>query len=244
MQKDLRKTKAVFFDVDDTLYDHLWPFQKAVEAVLGPNDAFPYEEAYHRMRYYSDTLSADYGGAGTMEGSPAMEVMRRDRFRFAFRDFDVALTEEEAEAMQAAYIACQYSLEPYPGVRELMERLLAEGKVVGLITNGPAEHQRNKIRALGMDGLIPADHRFISAAVGWDKPDPRIFAHANEVTGTEASSSVYIGDSWRNDVVGALAAGWHVIWFNHREVEPESEGAPTEVARSYAELARLLVGED
>lgn len=241
MKLQLPPVRGIFFDVDDTLCDHLLPFRQAVEALIGQDDGFPYEQAYHRMRYYSDTLSAAEGGAGTMEGSPAMEKMRRDRFRLALREFGVILSPDQAAAMQAEYIGCQYRLKPYPGVRELIESLLSAGKVVGLITNGPKQHQMNKIRALGMDGLIPPGNRFISAAVGWDKPDPRIFAYANERTGTEASESVYIGDSWRNDVTGALAAGWRVIWFNRRGVEPESEGTPTSTADSYEEIARILL---
>jgi len=236
------RIEGVFLDVDNTLYDHLQPFREAVEAVLGADDRFPYEKAYHRMRYYSDSLSAAFGGAGAMEGSSAMEDMRRERFRLAFREYGIELGAERAAAMQAAYLGCQYRLQPYPGVRELIEQLLARGIVVGLITNGPKRHQQNKIHALGLDRLIPPERRFISAAVGWDKPDPRIFAYANERTGTEAETSVYIGDSWRNDVAGALAAGWRVIWFNHRGVEPESAGAPTWTAGSYDEIARLLLG--
>ncbi|WP_058301172.1 HAD family hydrolase [Gorillibacterium timonense] len=243
METQTPPVRGIFFDVDDTLYDHLVPFRQAVEALLGKNDLFPYEEAYHRMRYYSDTLSAASGGAGAMEGSPAMEVMRRDRFQLAFREFGVELSSEQAAAMQAEYLGGQYRLQPFPGMRELIERLIADGRVVGLITNGPKLHQKNKIHALGLDGLIPPGNWFISAEVGWDKPDPRIFTYANECTGTDASECVYIGDTWRNDVIGALAAGWRVIWFNHRGVEPESEGTPTYTAASCEELARLLLNQ-
>ncbi|WP_438434886.1 HAD family hydrolase [Gorillibacterium sp. sgz500922] len=242
--RKLRPIRAVFLDVDDTLYDHLLPFRQAVEEILGRDDRFPYEEAYHRMRYYSDTLSAVHGGAGAMEGTPAMEEMRRERFRLAFREYGIDLGRDRAEAMQAAYLGCQYRLSPYPGVRELIGELTGRGVTVGLITNGPDRHQQNKIRALGLEKLIPPERWFISAAVGWDKPDARLFALANERTGTSADESVYIGDSWRNDVAGALAAGWRVIWFNHRRVEPESAAVPTYTAADYLEIAEWLAAQE
>ncbi|WP_229692089.1 HAD family hydrolase [Paenibacillus radicis (ex Gao et al. 2016)] len=230
-----------FFDVDDTLYDHLTPFRKAVEAVAGVNEAFPYEAAYHRMRYYSDLLSLELGGAGAMGTGSPMEEMRRSRFQLALAEFDIELSMEQAAAMQAAYIGCQYEIEMFAGARELIAELVRAGHVVGLITNGTGEHQMNKIRAMELDGLIPPAYQFVSGVVGWDKPDGRIFAHVNEVTGTLPANSYYVGDSWRNDVVGAVEAGWTVVWFNHRGTAPESEHQPHYTVKSYAEIAELLL---
>ena len=89
--------KGIFFDVDDTLYDHLAPFRDAVQKVARPDGMFPYEAAYHRMRYYSDKLSVELGGAGTAAYGEAVEDMRRRRFQLALAEFGVGLTLEEAE---------------------------------------------------------------------------------------------------------------------------------------------------
>jgi len=232
--------KGIFFDVDDTLYDHLAPFRDAVQERACPDEAFPYEAAYHRMRYYSDKLSVDLGGAGTAAYEEAVQDMRRRRFQLALAEFGIQLTPEEAEAVQQTYLDKQYNITMFDGARELLRKLADAGHVVGLITNGPAEHQMNKITAMQLGGLIPEERLFVSGAVGWDKPDPQIFHHVNQLTGTLPESSYYIGDSWRNDVVGALAAGWQMIWFNHRSVKPESEHRPQYIVTSYDELERLL----
>ncbi|NIK69154.1 MULTISPECIES: HAD family hydrolase [unclassified Paenibacillus] len=234
--------KGVFFDVDDTLYDHLSPFRQAVIAVVGDREGFPYEEAYHRMRYHSDMLSLEMGGAGAMESGSSTELMRRRRFELALAEFGIALSEEQASAMQAAYIGCQFNIAMFEGARELIEQLVKAGYVVGLLTNGAENHQLKKIRAMELDHLIPPERQFVSGKIGWDKPDIRVFQHVNEATGTRPEKSVYIGDSWRNDVIGALEAGWSVIWFNHRGASPESgEHTPNHTAASYEELARLLL---
>ena len=70
-------TKAVFFDVDDTMYDHLLPFRKAVRRQVAEKPEFPFEEAYHRLRYYSDILSLELGGAAAMGSGEAVELMRK-----------------------------------------------------------------------------------------------------------------------------------------------------------------------
>ncbi|MBJ6361810.1 HAD family hydrolase [Paenibacillus sp. GCM10012307] len=235
------QAKGIFFDVDDTLYDHLTPFRQAVEVVANTTGSFPYEAAYHRLRYYSDKLSLSLGGAGAMEAGSATEQMRKQRFQLALAEFDMELSIEQAAQMQAAYIGCQYEITMFPGARELLEKLAMAGHTVGLITNGAGEHQMNKIRAMDLDRLIPPAYQFVSGNVGWDKPDIRIFNHVNERTGTTPANSVYIGDSWRNDVVGGLGAGWRVIWFNHRGVDPESEHKPHHIARHYEDLSRLLM---
>ncbi|NBD24217.1 HAD-IA family hydrolase [Paenibacillus sp. T1] len=236
--------RAVFFDVDDTLYDHLIPFRKAVEQAAGGQRAlgdFPFAAAYLRLRYHSDMLSLELGGAGAMEAGAATDYMRMRRFQLTLAEFGIPLTDAQAEAMQAAYIGCQYDIAMFDGARELLEELARAGWVVGLITNGAPRHQRSKIEAMRLDELIPRERQLISGSLGWDKPDARVFRHANELTGTLPENSVYVGDSWRNDVVGALEAGWRVVWFNHRRAERESAHEPTFEASSYAELRELLM---
>ncbi|MFC7678730.1 HAD family hydrolase [Paenibacillus sp. GCM10028914] len=235
-----RHKKAVFFDVDDTLYDHLTPFRRAVKEIAHPPEHFPYEAAYHRMRYYSDMLSLELGGAGSDEYESAVEDMRRRRFQLTLLEFGIDLSPEQAKHMQAVYIGCQYDIDMFEGARELIQQLAEDGHIVGLITNGPLEHQMNKIAAMKLGDMIPEDRLFVSGAVGWDKPDTRIFAHVNKATGTSPEHSFYIGDSWRNDVIGALGAGWNVIWFNHRGTQPESDHTPHFTAASYEELGQIL----
>lgn len=234
-----QKIQAVFFDVDDTLYDHLIPFRKALQNVLGTRPDFPYAPAYHRMRYYSDLLSARAGGTPTH--GRELEEMRSSRFKLALGEFGVELTELQAAQIQSEYLSRQFDIRLFDGARSLMASLMDRGCTVGLITNGPPEHQMKKIEALGVLELIPPERIFISGAVGITKPDRRLFDHVADKLGLSPASCCYIGDSWRNDVVGAVDAGWKVIWFNHRAVQPESGHRPHESASSYEELARKLL---
>jgi len=233
--------KAVFFDVDDTLYDHLIPFRKAVYPWTEHIAHFPYEKAYHRMRYYSDMLSLEFGGAGQMEEGDSTDLMRRKRFQLALKEFDVLLTEQEAEQIQQLYLACQFDIECFDGARELILELQQKGYVVGLLTNGAEAHQWKKIRALKLDEIIPLSRIFVSGTYGIDKPDPDIFRLINERIDIPAAQCTYIGDSWRNDVIGACHADWNVIWFNHRELEQEAGITLLGDVKDYAELRAILL---
>ncbi|MFE6074507.1 HAD family hydrolase [Paenibacillus sp. NPDC057886] len=234
--------KAIFFDVDDTLYDHLQPLKGALQEVLGLPDDFPYGEAYHHFRYYSDWLSAQEDLSAVPEPE-AVERMRHRRFELTMAEFGHPLQSGQAEELQAQYLSRQFQIEPFEGAYELIRRLLAEGHTVGLITNGEGNHQQRKLEALDVFNLIPEERIFISGTLGYAKPDRRLFDHVSRRTGSDSDSSYYIGDSWRNDVVGAVDAGWKVIWFNHRGALPESEHRPHHVARSYEEVSRILTCE-
>ncbi|WP_168123226.1 HAD family hydrolase [Paenibacillus sp. HB172176] len=230
--------QAIFFDMDDTLYDHLLPFRRAIQAWTAGIGDFPYQEAYHRMRYYSDKLSEELGGAGAMGQGAAAEAMRWRRFQLTLADFGIKLKEDAAKAAQASYLACQFDIAMFDGMKELILKLQHEGHITGLITNGESSHQRMKIAAMQLEAFMGKELLFISGEAGWDKPDPRFFRAVNEATGTSAENCLYIGDSWRNDVIGGLNAGWSVIWFNHREAAPGTGHAPHYEATNVAQLAK------
>jgi putative hydrolase of the HAD superfamily len=57
-------------------------------------------------------------------------------------------------------------------------------------------------------GLVPAlDVIFDSHVVGIEKPDPRFFHHALDLSGARAETTVHVGDLYHVDVVGARSAG-------------------------------------
>lgn len=233
--------QAVFFDVDDTVYDHLTPFRHAVQSWTAHMPQFPYEAAYHQMRYYSDLLSHELGGAGKMEEGASTDLMRRRRFQLALQHFSIQLTGQEAERVQQAYLECQFDIQCFAGMKELMIELQQRGQLVGLLTNGAAEHQWRKIHALGLEQLIDRQYIFVSGAHGIDKPDPKIFQLINEQTGTTQEQCTYIGDSWRNDIIGARRAGWKAIWFNHRKQQRADDGELFGEAKTVAELRACLL---
>ena len=74
-----------------------------------------------------------------------------------------------------------------------------------MLTNGPSEIQRRKLRATGVDELV--DAICISEELGVAKPDVRAFDHAAAAVGVAPADAAMVGDSLPNDVLGALAAG-------------------------------------
>lgn len=235
--------KGIFFDLDDTLYDHMIPLRNALQAVLTLPEDFPYEDAYHRFRYHTDTLSAALKGSFHESNTAVMEDVRVARFVNTLAEYGIEINKEQGRQLQDAYINGQFDIEMFDGAKELLTALRDQGHVVGVITNGLEKHQMKKIVKLELDKLLTPARIFTSGAVGYDKPDARIFTYVNDQTETLPENSIYVGDSWRNDVMGTKDAGWTMIWFNHRDAQPESDYRPQHVARSYEELRRLLLQE-
>lgn len=64
-----------------------------------------------------------------------------------------------------------------------------------------------------------------SHRVGVSKPDPRIYARAVEVLGTEAGQTMHVGDSYERDVLAARAAGLRTAWLVGNS-PPRAEPSP------------------
>jgi len=90
------------------------------------------------------------------------------------------------------------------------------------------------------DGELPRVAAVIdSHLVGIEKPDPRIFQLALDQLGVASDRSLYVGDTVRFDVNGALAAGLHPV---HVDPYRFCTGPHSHIA-SLAELTDWLVAD-
>ncbi|WP_414840922.1 HAD family hydrolase [Enterococcus saccharolyticus] len=211
--------RALIFDVDDTLYDQLVPFERAIQEQL----VFPaekMEKLYLEFRKVSDAYFhlSESGGI-------AMEDMRVLRIQRACEQFDIELSHQQALAFQADYASFQGDIELTVDMKEALQFCQEENIPTGVITNGPTAHQWKKVHQLGLMKWIPENQIFISSQVGIAKPDVRLFRHVEQAMSLVPEETTYIGDSYANDIVGAKDAGWQAIWLNRRQ-HPATEMTP------------------
>jgi HAD superfamily hydrolase (TIGR01549 family) len=228
--------KAIFFDLDDTLHDHLHPFSKAFK------DSFPdlyeqmdVESLYKKFRDFSDLLWKKYSNHEL-----TLEELRIARIVMALEYFQKGITNEQASDFQAEYELNLDNLQLFTEVPELINVIKAKGKLVGIITNGPVQHQFNKINSLGLTSYVSGDHIFISDEVGVAKPNKQIFHHVAQKVNMIPSEILYIGDSWPNDVVAPMEAGWQAIWYNHRKRLPDTGHKPLAVIDHLLSIIDIL----
>jgi putative hydrolase of the HAD superfamily len=126
-----------------------------------------------------------------------------------------------------------------PGAEEVLHRLRAAGVRIGLLTNGAAALQREKIEASGL-GLF-FDAAVVSGEIGSGKPEPEIFHHLLGRLGVEASAALMVGNSLARDIVGGKRAGLATCWLAlEGEDEPVGLTEPDFTIRSLGELPAIV----
>jgi len=171
-----------------------------------------------------------------------LEISSPERFRRALEllGLEPALAVAIGQRLSAAHMLHIGSQTVLPaGHRELLERLGKRYRV-GLVSNfdsGPTA-----ARVLQMHGV---DHAFASVTIsdgfGRRKPHPAIFLHAVEELGATPDHTLFIGDSFTDDVVGAKAAGLAVAWINaDAEMAPTQEPRADYIIAALADLEELL----
>lgn len=210
--------KAMIFDLDDTLYDQVQPFRRAVQEHLkvAEEDLVP---LYLSFRKYADAVFEE-----TVSGQMDLIASHIYRMQEAFKDLGITITEELALAIQHRYSYYQGHLDLEEAWKELFAVCQQKGILLGIITNGPHLHQLKKIQALKLEQWIDKDKMIISGQVGMTKPNPAIFQLMEKRVACPAEDICYVGDSFDNDVVGSKQAGWWSIWYNHRGRQNRQKG--------------------
>ena len=203
-------TRAVLFDLDDTLFDHWHCTNQALEALQGVHPGFRRwslgefgdRHALLLERFHLDVLARRL----------TVDEARIQRFSHLMEETGEAATPDEAAAMAAdyrrAYVAAWRMV---PGAFELLEALHPHAPI-GVVSNNAVGEQIEKIRSCGLAPFL--DTVVISEEAGVAKPDPRIFEIALARLGCTAEETVMVGDAWDNDIAGARSAGVRAVWFN------------------------------
>ena len=195
---------AVLFDLDDTLIDLQYSRRHGLRAVQEILPDLKWVSLGELELAHDEELNATY--PRILDGSLSAEEAGRVHIRGICWRYDLEAS-RVAEAADAYAQAQQSNPRLIPGVEELFDALRGWAKI-GVITNG-CPLQRYKLELFD---LFPLDSLAISEEVGAVKPDPAIFRYALAELGVQKATM--IGDSWENDVLGAIGCGMSAIWLN------------------------------
>ncbi|MCL6624127.1 MAG: HAD family hydrolase [Fimbriimonadales bacterium] len=232
--------KAIYFDLDDTLCAYWDASKKALwQALEEASLPVSTESAFEAWRSVFPSFSREIKTPRWYEryletGEPTRtEHMRRALHALGISDEDLAgrLSQRYADLRN------QY-LTLYPDVIPVLTEL-KELFWLGLITNGPADVQREEIRVLGIRKFF--QDILIEGEVKVGKPNVRIFDLACEHSGYLPGEMLYVGNAFEHDVQGAKSAGWHAIWLNRAlEENPNTHPQPDAILTDLYQLLEWL----
>lgn len=219
----------LIFDCDDTLYDCSWPFRMAVNELLPEKEC----DLTAFYKYYREI--GDVYFPLLQQGKITTDESGVLRIKESAPKFGYVINDELAIQFQKTYKDYQMKISIHP---ELKEYLMNCDHRIAVLTNGDNEHQRRKLRALGVFEFVDEKYIYTSGEIGVSKPDRRVFEYVIDKWGGKPSDWFYIGDSYVNDMQGAKNAGLHTIYMNrHRNQEGD---ACDYIVYSDAQLLELL----
>lgn len=224
--------KTIFFDLDDTLYFRRDAFFLAFDEFFGGKHANVKKLANDRCRIRGDEVFFK-----CQKGEITELEMYIFRFKTGFRDVGIEIRREEAEDFYKLYKKNLYSMKMNPKVVAMLDFAKSHFENLGIITNGHGEHQRNKIKTLGLENWISRDLIIISGEHGCPKPDKALFKIAQKKSGKNPDELLIIGDSFLNDILPANELGWHTIWIN---LYDEDFTSPEYAVKEISEIPLIL----
>ena len=188
--------ETVTFDSYSTLVD-----VDAAERVLDERVADPASvAALWRRRSLEYAMVSGY-----LDAYRPFYEMNRAALGYALAAHDAGLGADERDAILEVY----HDLDPFPEVRDAIERIDAAGYDCYVVSNGDPAMLDSMIETVGVGGAL---RDAISAdEVEAFKPDARLYEHAAARTGTPVDRIAHAAAGWA-DVLGAMHAGMAGVW--------------------------------
>lgn len=189
--------KAIFFDFDDTLGKREAYAYDCWRAILKENTNIQDEIYFEAV--LQDCMIWDQHGNADKE---YLKQMLKKTYGI----------ELPYPNMNAYWDSVQWNyVLPQDDAKETLEILNKKYKL-GIITNGDSTCQRNKILGSGLSSYFDMNKVIVSGEYGYHKPDKRLFLQACKNLDVKPEESVYVGDIFARDILGAYSVGMKPIW--------------------------------
>jgi phosphoglycolate phosphatase len=220
----LKKPKLILIDVDGTLVDSVPDLSYCVNAMMRELDMPEHSEEKVREWVGNGVERLTRRALiGQLDGEPDEELFRRAYPLFL--DCYAVNTSKRSSL--------------YPGIREGLDRLRAQGYILGSVTNKAAQFTVPLLKDLG----VYNDFAVVVAGDTLDKkkPDPEPLLYAAKRMGVEPKDCLMVGDSI-SDVKAARAAGFQIVCmpYGYNHGNDINDANPDAVIDSLAQLDTLL----
>jgi len=213
---NITNKKAVFFDLDHTL----WDFEKnsaLAFSTLFEKHGFDFDHGLFIERYVP--INNRYWKL-YRDGEITQEELRYGRLREGFDEVGFDVDDVLISILAEDYIKLlpEYN-HLYEGAIEILEYLKPKYSL-HIITNGFHQVQAGKLKNSNIEHYFETVTN--SELAGCKKPHAGIFEYALKIANVEKQDCIMIGDCIEADVQGAISFGLDAIYFNEfrKEADP------------------------
>jgi putative hydrolase of the HAD superfamily len=228
--------RAVFFDIDDTLYS------TTGFAALARRNALEAMRKYG-LRMAIPSLQRELGEVISEFSSNYENHFDKLLLRIAPRAYEGVNRAILISAAVAAYHDSKFTqLRPFPDVIPALKVLARTDLIRGIITSGLEIKQAEKLIRLGVYGHMTPTAIFISDQIGISKPNMKLFQRACSEVGVKPEESMYVGDHPAHDIDPANALGMVsvLVCRGGRHQSDSSRTRPRFKVRSFGQLLAIL----
>ena len=232
----MARLKAIFFDIDDTLYS-TYEFsemarENAIKAMINAGLRMSKEELRQELDEIVHEFSSNY------EHHFDKLLMRIPRRYYKGINAAVLIA-----AGVVAYHDTKFRhLNAYDDALEVLKLLYNSDLILGIITAGITIKQSEKLIRLKIMPYLTPSAIFISDQIGISKPNVKLYQRACSDLNIRPSESMYIGDNPRNDIDPPNQIGMITVrnCRSSRYLDQESDTEPDYEIHNFWDLLDIL----
>lgn len=210
------KTKAVLWDLDDTLYSR----------VDAARQTFP--------GMFRELLYIDRSEEFINEAVSFMMTMIQRNSMVAKESFDALLEKYppdkpyvRSDCLDYYYAHIGDFVKPFSEQVEVIKRLRQLGIKTAIVTNIQKDRVESQWRKIDLLGIAPLfDAIVVSGEIGVHKPNREIFDYTVRLLDVSNDECIFVGDDPTSDVVGALNADMDIVWIDTWDYDGRFDGNP------------------
>jgi len=231
-----KSLKAIFFDIDDTLYSTSEFARRArtnaISAMIRMGLKISLEQGLFELEEVISEFSSNYPNH--------YEKLLNRLPAGTYKDINPAVL--VASGVVAYHQTKFAELNPYPDVVEVLKLLAKTRLIRGVITAGLSVKQAEKLVRLNIYDYLTPTAIFISDQIGISKPNTKLYLRASADIGIEPEHVMYIGDNPRFDIDPPNRIGMVTVR-NRRSgkfLQSEGETKPDFEIQSFWDLLAIL----
>jgi putative hydrolase of the HAD superfamily len=192
-------SKAIVFDLDDTLYLESIYFSEI------------FSKFCLKFGWSKDTYKS------LIDNFSYIRHKKKNIFKFFLVENKININNEKYKYfhnyLYSLYINLDVKLPLFCGVEESIGHIINSGIKVGVLTNGVVEAQINKWDNLSIKNK--KDIIFLPArSISNEKPNPYAFNAMSEFLRVPIGQTIYVGDNYKNDIEYPLTMGAKCIFIS------------------------------